>query len=293
MLELSLWLLASEPELAIPPSRAPVDLSAALAPRSIDRLRAASPFFPETAEQVIARGIGPGDAVHQVTRGEKTFAGARNSAVVSFTLRGQRVEALSRKSPQAFATLYADDANEGPGGLDRIAWALSSQSGLARYAFVDTDARTIFTPTTANALRYEASIAAPLATSGIAIAFAQSGSVVRTNRSQVTSAGAEIRLGSGLTRNAAGRADKRNFYLFAGAGGQALVVDVRGEGFRTSALQVEDRVVLGDMQAGLSFERRGLQFSFGLMRREYSFVTAARTFSRNENFGALTLTLRR
>lgn len=293
MLELSLLLLVGDP-LAGPADRAPSGYRLeALAPASVERRHAASPFFPESVEQFIARESPPVDSVHQVARGEKTFAGSHGGLALSFTLRGQRVDAISRKSPQAFATLFADDANEGPGGLDRISWALSSQAGLARYAFIDTDARGTHTPTVASALRYEASFAAPLSASGIAIAIAPSGSVVRTHVSQLTSAGAEIRVGKGLIRGDGGRAEKRHFYLFAGAGGQALVVDVRGEGFRSSALQVEDRVVLGDMQAGLSFERRGLQLSMGLIRREYSFVSAASTLSRTENFGALSLTLRR
>ncbi len=293
MLELSLFLLAGEPQ-AVPANNSPsLDVIQALAPESLERRRAAGPFFPESVEQFLARDFQPSDAVHQVARAGKTFVHGHGGGTVSFTLRGQRVDAATRKSPQAFATLFADDPGEGPGGLDRIVWALSSASALSRFAFVDTDARGTSTPAIASALRYEASFAAPLATSGIDIAFAPSGAVIRTHRTQVTSAGAEIRIGSGLIRGAGGRAEKRNFYLFAGAGGQALVVDVRGEGFRTSALQVEDRVVLGDMQAGLSFERRGLQFSLGLIRREYSYISPASTISRNENFGALSLTLRR
>ncbi|MDX2237343.1 MAG: hypothetical protein NW203_07245 [Hyphomonadaceae bacterium] len=107
-------------------------------------------------------------------------------------------------------------------------------------------------------------------------------------------AGVEARIGQRLARVVrpwqTPSWDQPTWYFFAASDGQALTwaPDVAVPG-RTNGLRLQDRVELGDMQAGISMEAGGLQTSFAYVQRDISGVGG----SAEENFAGVTLTWRR
>lgn len=106
--------------------------------------------------------------------------------------------------------------------------------------------------------------------------------------------GAEVRVGQGLGQSTP-RRDPR-WYVFAASDDEALTWQpgARGEfGGRTASLSIQDRVEIGDMQAGVTYERGGVQASLAYVEREVSSTVGTQTISRDESFTGLTLTMRR
>lgn len=109
--------------------------------------------------------------------------------------------------------------------------------------------------------------------------------------------GSELRLGRGIDmpRRAAPRWDQPAIYLFAAADDEALTWQpgarsAFGGGGANFALQ--DRVEIGDLQAGITYEAGGLQASLAYVEREVSVHSGSRSFTQDENFAGLTVTLR-
>ena len=149
-----------------------------------------------------------------------------------------------------------------------------------------------------NAVRhYELSLVARSA-GGFDVAFAQraglgfneQGDVERETRAS------ELRLGRG--RGSVPRDQPSvspRWYIFAASEDEALVWQpgqrsAFGGAGRTFALQ--DRVEIGDLQAGITYEMNGLQASLAYVEREINVYYGARSFSQDEDFAGLTLTLR-
>lgn len=129
------------------------------------------------------------------------------------------------------------------------------------------------------------------ATDTLDISLTPRAGIMRDGFKSSTSAGAELRLGEGLMRK--GPAPK--WYLFVGADGEALAWDAAGEGFSYAALALEDRITMGDIQAGLAFKLGEGQFSLGYLHREVSHFNerTRETISEDENYAALTFALKR
>lgn len=110
------------------------------------------------------------------------------------------------------------------------------------------------------------------------------------------SRGSELRLGSGLSLRRLGQARAPSWYVFAASDDEALTWSPgarnafghpSGAGF---ALQ--NRIEIGNMQAGITYESGRLQASLAYVEREISVRTGSRTISADESFTGLTLTLR-
>jgi hypothetical protein len=106
----------------------------------------------------------------------------------------------------------------------------------------------------------------------------------------------ELRLGRGL-RNM--RRDQPSatpkWYVFAATEDEALIWQpgTRSEfGGSGSSLALQDRVEIGDIQAGITYESNGLQASLAYVEREVSVRAGGRSMSEDENFAGLTLTMR-
>lgn len=110
--------------------------------------------------------------------------------------------------------------------------------------------------------------------------------------------GSELRLGRGLPSMARRETswDSPAWYFFAAADDEALTWQpgVRNAfGGSSAALALQDRVEIGDIQAGLTYEAGPLQASLAYVEREISYHTGSRSFSQDESFTGLTLTMRR
>jgi len=145
--------------------------------------------------------------------------------------------------------------------------------------------------------RYELALVASAA-SGFDVAFAQrgglgfneAGDVERQTRSS------ELRLGRGLRsmrRDTPSTAPK--WYLFAASEDEALIWQpgMRTEfGASRGGFALQDRVEIGDLQAGITYEANGWQASLAYVEREVSVHTGAETITEDENFAGFTLTMR-
>lgn len=155
-----------------------------------------------------------------------------------------------------------------------------------------------------NAMReYEVSLVARGAGAGLPVdvGIAQRGSMTVNEQGDIErqGQGAELRLGRGLPsmrRRAAPSWDNPAWYFFAASDDEALTWQpgVRNAfGGTTSTFALQDRVEIGDMQAGITYEAGGLQASLAYVEREISYQTGSRNFTQDESFTGLTLTMRR
>jgi hypothetical protein len=146
--------------------------------------------------------------------------------------------------------------------------------------------------------RYEFSITAPgrITGLGVDVGVAPRASFATDPDGRLASAGAgaEVRVGQGLEnlvdRWEAPTWDAPAWYFFAASDGQALawspeqaagVPGARGDGLRW-----QDRIEVGDFQAGVSVEAGGLQASLSYVQRDIS----TRYGSSEENFAGVTVT---
>jgi hypothetical protein len=110
------------------------------------------------------------------------------------------------------------------------------------------------------------------------------------------SRGSEIRVGRGLVpmqRRAAPNASR--WYLFAGSSDQALVWQPGARdafGGISSSFALQDRVEIGDRQAGITYETHGIQASLAYVERKVRTYVGAQRFTEDENFAGITLTMR-
>ncbi len=110
------------------------------------------------------------------------------------------------------------------------------------------------------------------------------------------SRGSEIRVGRGLLPMER-RASPNNsrWYLFAGSSDQAIIWQpgVRNEfGGVGSSFALQDRVEIGDRQAGITYETHGIQASLAYVERKVRMYVGAQRLTADENFTGITLTMR-
>lgn len=124
------------------------------------------------------------------------------------------------------------------------------------------------------------------------VGFNASGDIDRESRAS------ELRLGRGLR----GLRDDApslapTWYFFAASEDEALIwrPGQQRNAFGGSApgFALQDRVEIGDLQAGITYEFRGIQASLAYVEREINVRTGAQNFSQDERFAGFTLTYRR
>ena len=99
-------------------------------------------------------------------------------------------------------------------------------------------------------------------------------------------AGAEVRIGQYLQ---GGRDAQPRWYVFAGADRRALMYDPsKGVDF-SNAMQLAQRQVVGDAQAGIAVRLGEADLSLAYVRREYKHVAGVTSFDETEEFGAVTV----
>ena len=145
--------------------------------------------------------------------------------------------------------------------------------------------------------RYEVAVVAhPTANFDVSLShrdglgFDQNGDISSRSR------GSEIRVGRGLLpmqRRASPNSSR--WYLFAGSSDQALIWQpgVRNDfGGISSSFALQDRVEIGDRQAGITYETHGIQASLAYVERKVRMYVGAQRFTEDENFTGITLTMR-
>lgn len=108
--------------------------------------------------------------------------------------------------------------------------------------------------------------------------------------------GQEVRIGRGLVERREGDADGRSFYMFVASDNEALTWQPgsRNEfGGSGGGVALQDQVEVGDMSAGVTYERNGVQASLAYVEREESTRVGNQSFSQDQSFTGVTVTMRR
>lgn len=145
--------------------------------------------------------------------------------------------------------------------------------------------------------RYEVALVAS-AVRGFDVAFAQRGGLGFNAQGEVEreTRSSELRLGRGLRnmpRDTPSSAPK--WYLFAASEDEALIWRPGGRtefGSARGGFALQDRVEIGDIQAGVTYEAHGWQASLAYVQREVSVRAGNETYSEDQNFAGFTLTMR-
>jgi hypothetical protein len=146
--------------------------------------------------------------------------------------------------------------------------------------------------------RLELALAAGGGNAPVDISLAQRGSLGSDTNGDLNQRGhgQELRVGSNLVREGRDRsAGEPSVYAFVASDDQALTWQpgTRSEfGGRGSSLALEERTEVGDMAAGVTYERNGVQASLAYVERSESARVGSRTFSQDQNFAGVTVTMR-
>lgn len=122
------------------------------------------------------------------------------------------------------------------------------------------------------------------------VGFDASGDVARESRSS------ELRLGRGLQQMRDEPTTAPTWYFFAASEDEALIWrpgQRNAFGGASGGFALQDRVEIGDLQAGVTYEFRGIQASLAYVEREINVRSGSQNFSQDERFVGLTLTMRR
>lgn len=127
------------------------------------------------------------------------------------------------------------------------------------------------------------------------VAFAQRASIGEGDNNR-HGRGSEVRIGRGLVQQDTEENQRgTSTYMFVASDNEALTWQPgqRSEYASGPALQLQDRVEVGDMSVGVTYERNGVQASLAYVEREESTTVGTQTFSQDESFTGLTVTMRR
>lgn len=146
--------------------------------------------------------------------------------------------------------------------------------------------------------RYEVALLARESVRGLDAQLSQRGTLGVDEDGEIStqSRGTELRLGRGLggDRNDRPSATPR-WYFFAASEDEALTWRPGGRtafGGASGSFSLQDRVEVGDLQAGVTYEVYGVQASLAYVEREISVRAGSQSFSQDESFAGVTLTMR-
>lgn len=106
--------------------------------------------------------------------------------------------------------------------------------------------------------------------------------------------GSELRVGQGLVGERDG--PRNSTYIFVASENEALTWQpgTRNEfGGRGASFALQDRVEVGDLSAGVTWERNGVQTSLAYVERERSTRVGNQNYTQDESFAGVTVTMRR
>ena len=107
----------------------------------------------------------------------------------------------------------------------------------------------------------------------------------------------ELRLGRGLRGMRDEPSTKPTWYFFAASEDEALIwrpgQQRNAFGGPSPGFALQDRVEIGDLQAGITYEFGGVQASLAYVQREINVRSGAQNFSQDERFAGFTLAMRR
>ena len=130
------------------------------------------------------------------------------------------------------------------------------------------------------------------------VSFAQRASLGAGPDGEVDRAGrgSEVRIGRGLVQQENQNQRGSSTYVFVASDNEALTwqpgqrSEFGGDG---SGVRMQDRVEVGDMSVGVTYERNGVQASLAYVEREEATTVGNETFSQDQSFAGVTLTMRR
>lgn len=146
--------------------------------------------------------------------------------------------------------------------------------------------------------RVEVELAAGGRNSLIDISIAQRASLGANSDGEVdrTGSGSELRVGRGLVDRRESDGANRSVYMFVASEDEALTWQpgVRSDfGGQGSSVSLQDRVEVGDLAAGVTYERNGVQTSLAYVEREESTRVGRKNYSQDQSFTGVTVTMRR
>lgn len=200
-------------------------------------------------------------------------------------------------APAAIDGINLNEPNEGIGALTRgLGLRLAfSEPGPERSTHIAADARDLFGDSTHRRFELSATSSAEQTGLPVDVSVAQRAAVRISADGDLrqSGGGTEVRIGRGLARLAESfrsESSWRNptWYLFAAGDNEQLAWTPGAQG-RSSVTYREDRVEIGDMQAGIAVEAMGIQASLAYVERDIR----GKYGSAEENFTGVTLTWRR
>lgn len=156
------------------------------------------------------------------------------------------------------------------------------------------------TPTTENTpapRRLELEVAAGGGNSPVDVSVAQRATLNADDDNDRRGSGSELRVGRGLVERREGGSEP-SVYMFVASEDEALTWQPGGGrsefgGRGGGGLALEDRVEVGDMAAGVTYERNGVQASLAYVEREESTRVGRESYTQEQAFTGVTLTMRR
>jgi len=147
------------------------------------------------------------------------------------------------------------------------------------------------------ARRMELAIAAGGGDAPLDISIAQHASLGANREGEINrrGRGSELRVGRGLVGQRSEDGARNSTYVFVASDNEALTWQpgARSEfGGPGSSLALQDRVEVGDLSAGVTFEREGVQTSLAYVEREQSTRVGNHSVSQDQSFAGVTVTMR-
>lgn len=109
--------------------------------------------------------------------------------------------------------------------------------------------------------------------------------------------GSEVRIGRGLVQQDDDNGEGSSIYMFVASDDEALTwrPGERSEfgGQRSGGFSLQERVEVGDVSAGVTYERGNVQASIAYVEREVSTQVGRDSYSQDESFTGVTVTMRR
>ncbi len=199
--------------------------------------------------------------------------------------------AVAQEAPQAAGIEFRDPS-------------LLAQDGAGLNLSVRDDAAVRFTPNAQSELpdvqgprRLELELAAGGGDSPVDVSVAQRASLGSDANGDVDrrGSGSELRVGRGIVDRNNGNNRGSSVYAFVASDNEALQwrpgarSDFGGQG---NSFALREQVEVGDMSAGVTYERNGVQASLAYVEREESIQVGHESFSQDRSFTGVTVTMR-